>query len=69
MICGAGELVEHLEKKLGIEAGETTADGKFTLWTVECLGACEMAPMILINDRFYGRLTPAKLDELLEGLE
>jgi len=65
MICGAGALVEHLKKKLGIEVGETTADGKFTLWTVECLGACEMAPVIMINDRYYGNLTPEKLDELL----
>ena len=69
MLCGAVELVEHLKKKLGIEVGETTADGKFTLWTVECLGACETAPVIMINDKYYGHLTLEKLDELLEGLE
>ncbi|MBN2290466.1 MAG: NAD(P)H-dependent oxidoreductase subunit E [Candidatus Glassbacteria bacterium] len=69
MICGAGELLEHLRKKLGIEVGGTTADGRFTLWTVECLGACEAAPVIMINDKYYGSLTTRKLDELLDGLE
>ncbi|MFC1613685.1 NADH-quinone oxidoreductase subunit NuoE [Gemmatimonadota bacterium] len=69
MICGAGELAEHLKKRLGIEVGETTGDGRFTLWTVECLGACETAPMIMINEKFYGPLTVEKLDSLLDGLE
>lgn len=69
MLCGAEDLVSHLKKKLGIGPGETTPDGKFTLWTVECLGACEMAPVVMVDHRFHGNLTPEKLDKLLDSLE
>jgi NADH-quinone oxidoreductase subunit E len=69
MLCGAEGLVAHLKKRLGIAPGETTADGRFTLWTVECLGVCEMAPAVLVDHRFYGNLTAAKLDELIDSLE
>ena len=65
-LCGAAGLVEHVRNKLGIAPGETTEDNKFTLWTVECLGACELAPCMLIGEKFYGRMTPEKLDKVLE---
>src|SRR4030042_952860 len=53
----------------GIGAGETTGDGKYTLWTVECLGACDLAPSLMINDKLHGPMTPEKLDSLLDSLE
>jgi NADH-quinone oxidoreductase subunit E len=67
-LLGAKSIVEHLIRRLGIEVGETTADGRVTLLTVECLCACEQAPMMQVDDRYEGLLTPEKLDRLLEGL-
>jgi NADH-quinone oxidoreductase E subunit len=58
-----------LEKKLGITAGETTSDGKFTISLVECLGMCDEAPVMQINGTFYGNLTPEKIDEILDNLD
>ena len=69
MLCGAEGLLDHLKQKLGIEPGQTTGDGKFTLWTVECLGGCEMAPVVLVDHKFHGYLTAEKLDKLLDSLE
>lgn len=68
-LLGGGSLLEYLEKKLGIGVGETTADNKFTLSTVECLGACELAPCMMVNFDYYGQLDKAKIDEILGGLE
>jgi NADH-quinone oxidoreductase subunit E len=65
---GAEDLVEHLEKKLSIRDGETTADGMFTIKTVECLGSCGTAPMLQCGEKFYENLTPEKTDQLLEKL-
>lgn len=69
LLCGSEHIVAHLRKKLGIKAGETTKDGKYTLKEVECLGACSGAPMMMVGDTYYEYLTPEKLDEILEGLE
>ncbi len=69
MLRGSEQIVEHLEKKLGVKLGETTADGKFTLKEVECLGACVGAPMMQIGKDYYENLTPEKLDEILKGLK
>lgn len=67
---GADRLVERIRKKLGIEVGETTKDGKFTLLTVECLGSCGTAPMLQLNDDFHENLEPLeKIDQLLDSLE
>jgi NADH-quinone oxidoreductase subunit E len=66
---GADEIVEHFEKKLGIAEGETTADGMFTLKTVECLGSCGTAPMLQCGADFYENLTNEKVDELIEKLK
>ena len=63
------QIVAHLKKSLGIECGQTTADGKFSLTTVECLGSCGTAPMMQINDEYYENLTADKVDQILESLE
>lgn len=68
-ILGAEKIVKYLEKKLGIKAGETTADKKFTLNEVECLGSCGTAPVMQINDDYYEDLTEAKIDGILDGLK
>jgi NADH-quinone oxidoreductase subunit E len=67
-LMGAKTIIEHMKQRLGIEVGETTADGRVTLLTVECLCACEQAPMMQVDDRYEGLLTPEKVDRLLEGL-
>jgi NADH-quinone oxidoreductase subunit E len=69
LICNAEELVAHLTRKLGIKLGETTADGKYTLMEVECLGSCGTSPVIQINEDYYENLTPEKLDRILDGLK
>ncbi len=69
MLRGSDGVVKHLEKKLGIKMGETTADGKFTLKEVECLAACGGAPMFQIGKTYYENLTPQKIDEILASLE
>jgi NADH-quinone oxidoreductase E subunit len=68
-LCGTGGLVEHLKDKLGIDFGETTADGRFTLVDVQCLGACGEGPVIQINNDYYTRLDVEQLDQLLDRLE
>lgn len=69
MLRGSDEIVGHLKQKLGIGFRETTADGKFTLREVECLAACGGAPCCLIDKTYHENLTPAKLDQILAGLE
>jgi NADH-quinone oxidoreductase subunit E len=66
MIEGAENIVSYIENKLGIKDGETTADGIFTLKTVECLGACGYAPMLQAGEKFHEHLTEDKVDELIE---
>jgi NADH-quinone oxidoreductase subunit F len=66
---GADALLEAFEEALGISAGETTADGKFTLLTTGCIGACDKAPAALINDTVFGPIDPAKVGQLLTDLE
>ena len=68
-LLGAKGIIEHLKERLGIEPGETTADGKITLLTVECLCACEQAPMLQVDDRYEGCLTPGRVDTILDGLK
>jgi len=68
-LLGAESLIDHLKDKLGIEVGETTSDQKFTLTTVECLGACEQAPCMMINFDYYGNLDKGKIDNILDNLE
>jgi NADH-quinone oxidoreductase subunit E len=69
MLCGSDAIVKHLEQRLGVKLGQTTADKKFTLKEVECLAACGGAPMFQIGKTYYENLTPEKIDRILEGLK
>jgi NADH-quinone oxidoreductase subunit E len=66
---GAGELLEHCEKRLGIKPGETTADGKITLRTAECLASCGTAPMIQVDKTYHENLTLPQVDAILDHLQ
>jgi NADH-quinone oxidoreductase subunit E len=66
---GAEGVIAHLSGKLGIAPGETTADGRFTLSTVECLGSCGTAPVVIVNEAYHENMSPARLDALIEGLK
>ena len=66
---GAERILAHVEKRLGIQPGQTTPDGRYTLSTAECLGSCGTAPMMMVNDGYHENLTCAKVDELLESLK
>ena len=65
---GAEGVIEHLSGKLGIAPGQTTADGRFTLSTVECLGSCGTAPVVMVNEAYHENMSPARLDALIEDL-
>ncbi len=67
-LMGAEHLIEHVSGKLGVRPGGTTADGKFTLSTVECLGSCGTAPVMQVNDDYYEDLSEEKVDAILDGL-
>jgi len=68
-LAGAGNLISKLKERLGIEIGETTTDGLFTLKTVECLASCGTGPMMQVNDAYYENLDDEKLDVLLDQLK
>lgn len=68
MLRGADQLIEHLENRLGCHVGENSADGMFTLKTVECLAACGFGPMLQIREKYYENLDPEKTDQLLDDL-
>jgi NADH-quinone oxidoreductase subunit E len=65
-IRGAGMLVEELERTLGIGAGETTEDLAFTIKTVNCVGACAMAPVMIVGETYHGNAKPAKVGKFVE---
>jgi NADH-quinone oxidoreductase subunit E len=67
LIMGYVPLYEYLSEKLGISFGETTSDGRFTLLPVSCLGDCDNAPVMMINNDHYNRLTAEKINELLSN--
>jgi NADH-quinone oxidoreductase subunit E len=69
MLRGGEELLGNLCAKLGVQPGGTTSDGKITLEFAECLGACEGAPCVLVNDRHQLDITPEKLDNLMQELK
>jgi NADH-quinone oxidoreductase subunit E len=66
MLRGSDEIIDYIKKKLSIGVGETTADGLFTLKTVECLGACGYAPMMQLGKYFREHLTLEKVDQIIE---
>ncbi|MNS86392.1 NADH-quinone oxidoreductase chain 2 [compost metagenome] len=68
MLRGSDQIIDHIKNKLGIKAGETTADGLFTLKPAECLGACGYAPMMQLGKFYKENLTIEKVDQLIEEL-
>ena len=64
-VRGGKAIVEHLMKSLDVELGETTRDGKFTLEIARCIGACGLAPAIMVDDVVYKQMTPSKIDAIL----
>ncbi|MBN1396896.1 MAG: NADH-quinone oxidoreductase subunit NuoE [Bacteroidetes bacterium] len=69
MLRGSAKIMEHLEKRLGIKAGETSPDQKWTLSEAECMGSCGTAPMLAVGDEYYENLTIEKVDQLIEKLK
>jgi NADH-quinone oxidoreductase subunit E len=65
MVSGADEIIDYIKQKLNIGIGETTTDGRFTLKTVECLGACGYAPMMQLGEHYREHLTKEKIDEMV----
>jgi NADH-quinone oxidoreductase subunit E len=66
MVNGSDDIIDYIKQKLNIKAGETTADGMFTLKTVECLGACGYAPMMQLGKHYREHLTKEKVDAIIE---
>ncbi len=68
-VRGATGVAEAIERELGIEAGQTTEDGKFTVEKVNCLGACAMGPLVVIDDKYHGKLDARKAVRLIKKYE
>lgn len=64
-VRGAGDVLKEFEKKLNVKTGETTGDGKFTVGSLRCVGACGLAPVVTINDKVYGHVTVDQVDKIL----
>ncbi|MGB8491860.1 MAG: NADH-quinone oxidoreductase subunit NuoE [Bacteroidales bacterium] len=67
LIMGYESIYEHVSKKLGIRFGETTSDGRYTLLPISCLGDCDHAPAVMVDDDHYVDLTPERMDEIIES--
>jgi NADH:ubiquinone oxidoreductase subunit E len=65
-VRGGGRVLREIEKQLGIKAGETTPDMQYTLETVSCMGACVLAPAVMVDDEIHGQMTPQKVSEVLD---
>ena len=68
-VKGGEQILERVKQKLGIEEGETTEDGKFSIDATRCIGACGLAPVFTVNEEVYGKATPQKVDEVLKEYE
>ena len=68
MLRGAYDLLGHLQTRLGISKGETSKDSLFTLTTVECIGSCDVAPAMMVNDTYHCNLSKERVDQLLDQL-
>jgi NADH-quinone oxidoreductase subunit E len=68
MVSGSDDIIDYIKQKMNIKVGETTADGRFTLKTVECLGACGYAPMMQLGEHYREHLTKEKIDALMVEL-
>lgn len=64
-VKGSGTILDKIKEKLGIDVGECTSDGKYSIEATRCIGACGLAPVLTINDDVYGRLSPDDIDEIL----
>jgi NADH-quinone oxidoreductase E subunit len=69
MLRGSTKILEHIEKRLGINVGETSSDRKWTLSETECMGSCSTAPMLAIGDEYHENLTIEKVDKLIDSLQ
>jgi len=67
-VRGAAALQDKFERTLGIKPGETTPDGKFSLETVNCVGACALGPVVVINTEYHGQVTMKKIDKMIEKI-
>lgn len=67
-VRGAAMLEDKLERTLGIKPGDTTADGKFSLETVNCVGACALGPVVIIDTEYHGQMTMKKIDKAIEQI-
>lgn len=68
-IAGCSKIAEKIEEKLHIKVNETTPDGKFTLQEVECLGFCDLAPVLQVNFDYYEKITPDRTEEIIDSLK
>lgn len=68
-VRGSQKILEQLERLLDIQVGETTSDGKYSLDCLRCVGACGLAPVVMIGEKVYGRLMPVELKKIMDGLE
>jgi NADH:ubiquinone oxidoreductase subunit F (NADH-binding)/NADH:ubiquinone oxidoreductase subunit E len=66
-LSGSGQILEAVKEALGIDVGQTTEDGKFTLETTSCLGLCGVGPVLTVDEKVYGRLTPERANDILNG--
>lgn len=69
MLMGAEQITEHISQRLGCGIGETTPDGKFTLQEVECLGYCDLAPVLQVNFDYHEKVTSESVDKVIDGLQ
>lgn len=67
-VMGGARVLEEVQNRLGIKAGETTADGKFTLETVACVGGCALSPVVVVDENTYGGVKPEKITEILDEI-
>ncbi len=68
-VRGGAAILEHFERKLGIRAGQTSSDREYTLERVNCLGACALAPLAVVDGRYHGQMTESKADKVLASLK
>jgi NADH-quinone oxidoreductase subunit E len=62
-------VLDEIKRQLGVNPGETTDDMRFSLETVNCLGACALGPIVVINDKYFGQTSPGKLEKILRSYE
>jgi len=67
-VRGGAAILEHFERKLGVPEGRTSADGEYTLERVNCLGACALAPLVVVDGEYYGQMTETKANEVLKKI-